>query len=89
MLKLALPPADNSQRLLLVAGKAKAVKLLELERQYRVDDLESVARLDKEFGRFLNKFKSEKSSPKLVFVQASDPIEADGELVKAFTVSRK
>lgn len=88
LLKLALPPADNCQRLLLVAGKAKAIELLRLERQYRVDDLEGVAKLDKEFDRFLNKFKTEKSSPKLVSVQASDSIEADGEFVKAFTVSR-
>jgi hypothetical protein len=89
LMKLALPPTNNCQRLLLVAGKAKAVELLELKPQYRMDDLEGVAESDKEFGRFLNKFKIEKSSPKLVFVQASDPIEADGEVVKAFTVSRE
>jgi hypothetical protein len=51
--------------------------------------LEKEAESSKAFDSFLERFLAETSHPKLVLVQASEAIEANGETTKILSVSRK
>jgi hypothetical protein len=89
VLKLALPPSDVFQRLLIVAGEAANVERLAFEAEYSLDDLSNTARSDVAFGKFLEKFKAEASRPSFIFVESFAPVVANGVAARTFSVGRK
>ena len=88
MLKLALPPGGDYQRLLLVAGDAATVENFSLNPEYDLDDLVKVTSPGQAFGKFLVKFRSEASHPRRISVEASRTIVAGEVAAKTFSVGR-
>lgn len=88
ILKLALPPGDLYQRLLLVAGEETLIERLRLETKYGLGDLAKTAGLDVAFSKFLEKFRAEVSHPEFISVEMSAPIVANGVAARTFSVAR-